>query len=117
MVVGGGVAGLCAAWEISGGADGPDEGTPRIELIEAGNRLGGALTTAPFAGRTIDLGADGFLARRPEAVTLVHELGWAERLEAIDATGASIFLRGSLYELPTGLALGIPVSVAQVRAV
>ena len=117
MVVGGGVAGLCAAWEISGGADGPDEGTPRIELIEAGNRLGGALATAPFEGRTIDLGADGFLARRPEAVTLVHELGWAERLEAIDATGASIFLRGSLYELPTGLALGIPVSVAQVRAV
>ncbi len=117
VIVGGGIAGLSAAWELSGGADGPDEQSPRIELIEANERLGGALATAQFAGRTIDLGADGFLARRPEAVTLVREIGWAERLEAIDASGASIWLRGSLHELPAGLALGIPTTVAQVRAV
>ena len=117
VIVGGGIAGLSAAWELSGGADGPNERTPRIELIEANERLGGALATAQFAGRTIDLGADGFLARRPEAVTLVREIGWAERLEAIDASGASIWLRGCRNELPAGLALGIPTTVAQVRAV
>jgi oxygen-dependent protoporphyrinogen oxidase len=117
VIVGGGIAGLSAAWELSGGADGPNERTPRIELIEANERVGGALATAQFAGRTIDLGADGFLARRPEAATLVREIGWAERLVAIDASGATIWLRGSLHELPAGLALGIPTSVAQVRAV
>lgn len=117
VVVGGGVAGLAAAWELSGGAAGPTEATPRIEVIEAGTPVGGVLASAPFAGREIDLGADGFLARRPEATALVHELGWDERLEAIAESGASIWLRGRLWEIPTGLALGVPTSRAAVRAV
>ena len=75
VVVGGGISGLAAAWELSGAARGPNDETPRVELIEASDRLGGALATTTFAGRTIDLGADGFLARRPEATALVTELG------------------------------------------
>ena len=115
VIVGGGISGLSAAWELSGGVNGPSDTTPRIELIEASERVGGALATVAFAGRTIDLGADGFLARRPEAVTLVRELGLTDRLEAIDASGASLWLRGTLYELPTGLALGIPTSSKQLK--
>jgi oxygen-dependent protoporphyrinogen oxidase len=117
VVVGGGIAGMSAAWELSGGEAGPNESTPRIELIEAARHLGGALVTTEFADRTIDLGADGFLARRPEGTTLINELGWFDQLEAIDASGASIFLRGALYELPVGLAMGIPTTVEQVREV
>jgi oxygen-dependent protoporphyrinogen oxidase len=117
VVVGGGVSGLSAAWELSGGADGPHEGTPRIELIEDGPVVGGSLATTRFADRTIDLGADGFLARRPEAVDLVRELGCADQLEAVDASGASIWLRGALDELPTGMALGIPTSSGQLKGV
>ena len=116
VIVGAGIAGLSAAWYLSGGADGPTGRAPRIELIESNEHVGGALRTTTFAGRTIDLGADGFLARRPEAVSLVREIGWEDRLEAIDASGAWIWLRGALGELPTGLALGIPTSRAQVRA-
>jgi oxygen-dependent protoporphyrinogen oxidase len=114
-VVGGGIAGLAAAWELTGGADGPTESTPRVEVIEARERLGGALATAEFAGRTIDLGADGFLARRPEAVALVRELGWADRLEPIAASGASIWLHGALRELPEGLVLGVPTDRRALR--
>lgn len=117
VVVGGGISGLAAAWELSGAKDGPTSETPRIELIEAADHFGGALTTTTFAGRTIDLGADGFLARRPEAVALVRELGWEDRLEPIDASGASILLRGKLYELPSGLVLGLPVSHRQIDQV
>ena len=117
VVVGGGISGLSAAWELSGGADGPHEGTPRIELIEDGAVVGGSLATTQFANRTIDLGADGFLARRPEAVDLVRELGCANQLESVDASGASIWLRGALDELPTGLALGIPTSSGQLKSV
>jgi oxygen-dependent protoporphyrinogen oxidase len=117
VIVGGGIAGLSAAWELSGAAAGPNESTPRIELIEVSERLGGALVTTEFADRTIDLGADGFLARRPEGTALIRELGWFDQLEPIDASGASILLKGALYELPTGLAMGIPTSVAQVRRV
>jgi oxygen-dependent protoporphyrinogen oxidase len=117
VIVGGGIAGLCAAWELSGAAAGPDADTPRIEIVEASERFGGALATTRFEGRTIDLGADGFLARRPEAVALVRELGIGDALEAIDASGAWIWLRGELCELPTGLALGVPTSAAQVARI
>ena len=117
VIVGAGLSGLSAAWELSGGEAGPNETTPRIEVIEASTRVGGSLATTQFAGRTVDLCADGFLARRPEGVNLVRELGWSDRLEAIDASGASIYLRGALDELPDGLALGIPTSSGQLRNV
>ncbi len=116
VVVGGGISGLAAAWELSGGADGPHDATPRVELIESGERLGGSLATTTFADRTVDLGPDGFLARRPEATALVGELGWADRLEPIGASGASLWLRGALHEIPSGLALGVPTSYDAVAA-
>ena len=117
VIVGGGISGLSAAWELSGGASGPSATTPRIEVVEQGPLFGGALRTTEFAGRTIDLGADGFLARRPEAVRLVRELGHEDNLEPIGASGAWIWLDGALRELPTGLVLGVPTSARQVRSV
>lgn len=117
VIVGAGISGLSAAWELSGGEEGPSDATPRIEVIEASSRVGGSLAIEQFARRSVDLGADGFLARRPEAVDLVRELGWSDRLESVDASGASIYLRGALDELPVGLALGIPTSSGQLRDV
>ncbi|HUX05290.1 MAG TPA: protoporphyrinogen oxidase [Acidimicrobiales bacterium] len=115
VIVGGGVSALAAAWELSGAAAGPSEHTARIELIESGPHLGGSLATTKFAGRTIDLGPDGFLARRPEATDLITELAMADQLEPINASGASLYLRGALYEIPAGLALGVPTSSAALR--
>ena len=116
VVIGGGIAGLAAAWELSGGASGPTPGTPRIELLESRERVGGSLATTTFAERTIDLGPDVFLARRPEATALVSELGWADQLEPIGASGASMYLRGALHEIPSGLALGVPTTYESVAA-
>ena len=115
VIVGGGISGLAAAWELTGGEAGPTESTPRVELIEASERCGGSLATTTFAGRTIDLGADGFLARRPEAVELALELGLEAELEAIAESGAWLYSRGSLHELPHGLVLGVPTSLETVR--
>ena len=117
VVVGAGISGLAAAWELSGGASGPNEQTPRIEVVEASERVGGSLATTSFAGRTLDLGPDGFLARRPEGVALVRELGLEEQLVAIAAKGASIYLEGTLSSLPEGLALGVPTTMDQIRSV
>ncbi|MHB1209038.1 MAG: protoporphyrinogen oxidase [Acidimicrobiales bacterium] len=116
VIVGGGIAGLAAAWELTGAQNGPDASTPRVELIEASDHFGGTLVTSEFAGRTIDLGPDGFLARRPEAVQLVRELGIEDQLEAINASGASIWLRGALDTLPEGLVLGIPTSATALSS-
>ncbi len=109
VVIGGGIAGLAAAWELTGAAEGPSAETPRVEVIEA-STVGGTLATATFAGRTIDVGPDGFLARRPEAIELITEMGLADQLVDIAASGASIYLREALYEIPRGLALGVPTS-------
>jgi oxygen-dependent protoporphyrinogen oxidase len=116
VVVGGGIAGLAAAWELSGGADGPLRDPARVELIEASDHLGGTLVSTEFAGRTLDLGPDGFLARRPEALTLARELGLEEQLVPIAASGASIWLRGALEELPTSLVLGVPTNAKSIKA-
>lgn len=114
VVVGGGVSGLAAAWELSGGVEGPNVSTPRIEVVEASERIGGSLATTEFAGRTIDLGADGFLARRPEAVALIEELGLSDQLGALSASGAYLWARGALHELPGGLVLGVPTDLKEI---
>jgi protoporphyrinogen/coproporphyrinogen III oxidase len=116
VIIGGGISGLAAAWELSGGAGGPTPDAPRIEILEASAHLGGSLAATTFAGRNIDLGADGFLARRPEAVTLVTELGLADQLEAIAESGAWLWSLGSLHELPKDIVLGVPTSLHSILA-
>jgi oxygen-dependent protoporphyrinogen oxidase len=115
VVVGGGITALSAAYELSGGASGPNENSPRVEIIEASPSLGGALQTTTFGERLMDLGPDGFLATRPEAVQLAKDLGLENELIPIASSGANIFLRGELRELPPGLMLGVPVDRKQVE--
>jgi protoporphyrinogen/coproporphyrinogen III oxidase len=115
VIVGGGIAGLAAAWELSGGSE-PSASAPRIELIEASDHFGGPLVSAEFCGRVVDLGPDGFLARRPEALVLARELGLDDRLVPIAASGASIWLRDALEELPAGLVLGVPTDIKSIKA-
>jgi protoporphyrinogen/coproporphyrinogen III oxidase len=114
VIVGGGITALAAAYELSGGVVGPTDNTPRIEIIEASPLLGGALQTTAFGDRLVDLGPDGFLVTRPEATQLARDLGIAEELVSIAASGASILLNGKLHELPKGLMLGVPTDRKQV---
>ncbi len=107
VVVGGGIAGLAAAWELTGGAE-PDPGRPQVTVLEPARTLGGPLRSVPFAGRPVDVGPDGFLGRRPEAVELCREVGVGDRLRPIGASGASVYTRGRLRPLPADLLLGVP---------
>ena len=66
-VIGGGISGLVAAWELTGGDGGPRPEAPQITLVESSARLGGPLHSETFGGGVVDLGPDGFLGRRPEA--------------------------------------------------
>jgi oxygen-dependent protoporphyrinogen oxidase len=113
VIIGGGISGLAAAWEFSqlttSGLD------ARVEVLEASAECGGALRSREFAGRMVDLGPDGYLARRPEATHLVAELGWADHLEAIGASGAWIYLGGKLRPLPSNLVLGVPTTRRSLR--
>lgn len=112
-VVGGGITGLAAAWELlRAGAD--------VTVFEAGDRLGGRIVTTEISGRPVDLGPDAFLARVPHALELCTELGLEGDLVHPATEGASIWARGALRPLPSGLVLGAPTGpgdlVALVRA-
>ena len=109
VVVGGGISGLAAAWELTGGAE-PQPDAPRVTVLEAGDRLGGALRSDDVGGRPVDVGPDGFLGRRPEGAELCREVGLGETLVPIAARGASVWARGRLRPLPDRLALGIPTA-------
>ncbi len=86
VVLGGGISGLAAAWELTGGAA-PGPGAPAVTVLEASDRLGGPLQSGEVGGRIVDLGPDGFLGRRPEAVALCHEVGLAGALVPVLAHG------------------------------
>ena len=77
-------------------------------VLEAGPRLGGKVRSTEFCGRTVDLAADAFLARRPEATTLCDELGLTDALVAPGASGASLWAHGQLRMMPDGVNLGVP---------
>jgi len=109
VVVGGGIAGLAAAWELSGR---PEVRT--VVVLEADDRLGGKIRTAEVGGHVVDLGPDAFLARRPEAVALCREIGIADELTAPGSRRAYVWSRGKLRALPEGLALGIPTRIGPV---
>ncbi len=98
-VVGGGIAGLAAAWEAVDRAE--------VTVFEPGP-LGGKVATGDFAGRPVDTGPDAFIARVPDGVALCRELGLEDELIA-PAAGRALVWRGDrLRTLPEGLVLGVP---------
>jgi oxygen-dependent protoporphyrinogen oxidase len=97
-VVGGGISGLAAAWELH----------PRSEVsVYEGQRLGGKILTEPFEGRDVECGPDAFITRTPDAVGLCAELG-IDDLVGPQAGGTLLWWRGQLRALPEGLVLGAP---------
>ncbi len=113
-VVGGGIAGLAAAWELTGGGAGRVRGWPSVVLLESSARLGGKLATVEFCGGPVDVGPDGFLGRRPEATQLCTEAGLADDLVAVGTSGAAVWARGRRRPLPEGLLLGVPTRLLPV---
>lgn len=103
-VVGGGISGLVAAYRLRVAA-GPGVS---ITLFDPADRLGGVLRTERIGGQSMDVGAEAFVARRPELPALLAELGLAYR--QIGTTGARplIYSQGRLHPLPAGTLQGIP---------
>lgn len=108
-IVGGGISGLVAAYEIA------KTGGTEAVLYEASGRVGGKLLTTPFAGRTMDEGADAFITRVPHAVELCEELGLSDELVAPSTSGAFIWSSGSLKPLPKSQVLGVPLDIEELR--
>jgi oxygen-dependent protoporphyrinogen oxidase len=109
-VVGGGISGLAAAYRLRT-LLGP---TVEIVLIEGSHQLGGALRTVELGGLAMDVGAEAFLVRRPEAVGLVKELGLSEQLTHPTPMAPTVRAGGRSLPLPTRTVLGLPSTAADV---
>jgi len=106
-VVGGGIAGLAAAWKLLGLAD--------VTVYELAARVGGKLAVTELSGVSgpvaVDAGSESVLARRPEALTLAREVGLGEDLVFPATADARVFTGGGLHRLPPGTVLGVPTKV------
>jgi oxygen-dependent protoporphyrinogen oxidase len=106
VVVGGGIAGLSAAFTLQ--AAGRD-----VLLLEAGPRLGGVIRTETVDGFVIEAGPDAILAQKPEGLALCRALGIADRLVPTTPRRRTVFvLRGGrLHPLPEGMMLAVPTRI------
>ncbi|MGH3871267.1 MAG: protoporphyrinogen oxidase [Pseudonocardiaceae bacterium] len=109
-VVGGGISGLTAAYRLRT-LLGP---TAEITLVEGSRRLGGALRTVQLGGLTLDVGAEAFLMRRPEAVGLIEELGLGGQLVHPTPAAPTVRAAGRTVALPTRTVLGLPGAASDV---
>jgi oxygen-dependent protoporphyrinogen oxidase len=107
VVIGGGITGLATAWRLRDAAE--------VTVLEASERVGGQLRTVDLAGAPLDVGADAYLARRPEAHRLAEDLGFGQDDLVAAATGeVRLWVRGRLRPLPSGTVLGVPTDLAAV---
>ncbi len=111
-MVGGGIAGLSAAWQLSqlsGGA-------VRVTVFEGSAAVGGKLRTLEVGGITLDAGAESMLLRRHEAVALTHAVGLGPDVVHPSGRGASLWIGNRLRPLPSGQLMGIPGDLRALAA-
>jgi len=104
-VIGGGISGLSAAYEL-------ERRGLQTRLLEASGRLGGVIRTERTDGWVIDAGPDALLTQKPAAVQLCSEIGLRDRLISTKLPRTAYVLRdGQLRPLAEGSFLGFPVGV------
>ncbi|HEX8939355.1 MAG TPA: protoporphyrinogen oxidase [Candidatus Limnocylindrales bacterium] len=102
VVVGGGLTGLAAAYELG------RAGVPTL-LLEASERLGGKVRTDRVDGFLVESGPDSFVSYRPAGLQLIAELGLADQVIAPQAPRTVyIWARDRLVPMPEGLDLVLP---------
>lgn len=104
-VVGGGVSGLAAAYELR-------KRKRSVVVFERADRAGGIIQTERVGEFIIDAGPDALLVQKPAAVALCNELGLGDRLFPTKVPRTAFILRnGKLHPLPGGSILGFPTRV------
>jgi len=105
VIIGGGIAGLAAAFELRGRG-------LSVRVLERAARPGGVIVTEQFDGWTIDSGPDSLLVQKPAAVTLCRELGIADRLvPTLTPRTAFVLREGQLHAITEGSFLGFPITL------
>jgi len=107
-IVGGGVAGLAAAYEL---ARLVRERVPlQVVLFEASTRLGGIIETVHEGGFVIECGPDAWVTEKPWARELAEELGLSEEvMPSNDSTRKTyVLVDKKLQAMPDGMRMMVP---------
>jgi oxygen-dependent protoporphyrinogen oxidase len=109
VVIGGGLSGLTAAHRVVDRARAARKPV-EIVVVEAKDRVGGAIWTNRVDGFTLEGGADSFITNKPWGVDLCRELGLSEQLVGTDPQHRRSFVvrQGRLVPVPEGFVLMAP---------
>ena len=107
-IVGGGIAGLAAAYKVTRAADAGHD--VEFVLVEKGPRLGGKIATEHVDGFVIDGGPDCFLTEKPAIHRIAKLLGiFDDELPTDESRKRTYILsRGRLHDLPDGVMMFAP---------
>lgn len=111
-IVGGGIAGLAAAYELAKLSRG--QVPVDVTLYEASPRLGGIVETVHEGGFTIEGGPDGWVSEKPWARELAIELGLEDQLICSndDQRRTYVLIDGALNAMPNGMRMMVPADLA-----
>ena len=110
-IVGGGIAGLTAAYELS--QQTRNGAGIEVVLFESSNRLGGIVETVREGGFIIECGPDAWVTEKPWAKVLAEELGLSDEIiSSNDATRKTyVLLDGHLQPMPDGMRMMVPTDL------
>jgi oxygen-dependent protoporphyrinogen oxidase len=107
VIVGGGIAGLAAAFFL--------RDTPfGVTVLDGAPRLGGKLAVSGVSGVAVDEGAEALLTRRPEGTGLIGAVGLTGQLVWPGTTAARIWTRGEMHALPRRQVMGVPADLDEL---
>lgn len=111
VIVGGGIAGLAAAYYLA-------KGGATATIVESRPRLGGVIETVNLEGCTIEAGPDSFLSAKPAALDIITDLGLAGEVIGSNDHLRVTFVRrdGRLVPLPDGLMMMVPTKIVPLLA-
>lgn len=115
-IVGGGVAGLTAAYELAGIIS--KGGAIQVVLFEASTRLGGIVETVREGEFVIECGPDGWVTEKPWTRQLAVELGLEDEIIlSNDATRKTyVLIDNRLKAMPDGMRMMVPADLDALDA-
>jgi protoporphyrinogen/coproporphyrinogen III oxidase len=115
-IVGGGVAGLAAAYQLARLAR--DGAAVQVVLFESSTRLGGIVETVREGGFVIECGPDAWVTEKPWARELAEELGLGDEVMASNDAGRKtyVLIDKKLQAMPDGMRMMVAADLDALDA-
>ena len=109
VIIGGGITGLSAAYELV-------KAGRRPTIVESQPSLGGVIQTETVEGCVLEGGPDSFLSAKPAANELIREVGLGDQLiGSNDGSRVTYLVKGGrLVPMPDGLMMMVPTKILPV---